>query len=326
MGQLAEDHPRTTDPAAWTPEDIARSEAWRYDLTARETAELLAAARRPAGADEPPPLPLLAPQIAKTVHELKSGVGFRILRGLPVRELGKDGAPKAFLALSRQLGRPMEQPGGVTLAHVRAQPESQARFGFRNTGELPFHADLEDVIGFLCVRSASAGGTRKFASSATVYNVMREEHPRLLRVLTRPFHMALQQPHPDHGHPWTRLPFLDFRDGVFNACAYRVHIKRAQSLPGVPELTPEQNEALAAFNAVADGVAVSVDLEPGDVEYFNNHVVLHTRTGFTDRQGSGRHLLRVWLSMTDFRPLHPEHPIRLRARRDHAGEGRKARS
>lgn len=325
MGQLAEDHPKTTDPAAWTPEDLARSETWRHHLTGRESGELLAAAARPAGADEPP-LPILAPQVQKTFHELKSGVGVRILRGLPVRELGKDGTAKAFLALSRQLGRPMEQPGGVTLAHVRAQSETKGRFGFRNTGELPFHADLEDVIGFLCVRSASAGGTRKFASSATVYNVMREEHPRLLRTLTQPFHMALQQPHPDHGHPWTRLPFLGFRDGGFNACAYRVHIKRAQSLPGVPELTPEQNEALAAFNDVADRVAVTLELEPGDVEYFNNHVLLHTRTGFTDDQDRGRHLLRVWLSMTDFRPLHPEHPISLRARRERAGEDRKERS
>ena len=317
MKDLAQDLPRAVDPAAWMPEDLSRSESWRHTFTGREIAELLAVVREGPSADttQHPPLPLLAPEMEKTALELKSGLGFRILRGLPVRELGKQGNPTAFMALSRQLGLPMEQPGGVKLAHVRQDPDSQKRFGFRATGELPFHADLEDVIGFLCIRPASKGGTRKFASAATVHNVMQEQYPDQLRVLAQPFHMALQHPHPDHGRPWTQLPFLSVQDHRFNACAYRVHIKQAQKLPGVPQLTPAQSQAMDAFNTVADKVAVSVDLKPGDVEYFNNHVVLHTRTRFSDdHQGLGRHLLRVWLSMTDFRTLHPEHPIRLRDR------------
>lgn len=315
-----EDLPKALDPAAWMPDDLTRSEAWRHAFSERELAELFAVARESKGAEEPrekTSLPVLAPEIEKTAHELKSGLGFRILRGLPVKDLGKDGVAAAFMALSRQLGRPMEQPGGVKLAHVRAEPQGKGkgRYGFRATAELPFHADLEDLIGFLCVRSASEGGTRKFASAAAIYNIMREEYPDQLRVLTQPFHMALQRPHPDHGHKWTLLPFLGVKDGLFNACAYRVHIKRAQGLPGVPELTPAQNRALAVFNEVADRVAVSVNLKPGDVEYFNNHVVLHTRTQFSaDDTGPGRHLLRVWLSMSNFRTLHPEHPICLRAR------------
>ncbi len=308
--------PEALDPAAWTKDDLTRSESWRHTFTERELAELMAVAREPAVEKPPekPSLPVLAPEIDKTAQELRSGPGFRILRGLPVEELGEEGAAAAFMALSRLLGRPMTQPGGVKLAHVRAEPQAKGRFGFRAAAELPFHADLEDVIGFLCVTPAAEGGTRKFASAATVYNVMREECPGPLRVLTQPFPMALQRPHPDHGRKWTLLPFLSVQGSLFNACAYRVHIKRAQGLPGVPELTPAQNKALAAFDNVADRVAVSVDLMPGDVEYFNNHVVLHTRTRFSDDNALGRHLLRVWLSMTDFRTLHREHPINLRGR------------
>lgn len=315
-----EELPEALDPAAWTKDDLTPSESWRHNFTERELAELMAVAREPSVEDptEKPSLPVLAPEMEKTAHELRSGPGFRILRGLPVEELGEEGAAAAFMALSRLLGRPMVQPGGVRLAHVRAEPQAggkgKGRFGFRAAAELPFHADLEDVIGFLCVTPASEGGTRRFASAATVYNVMREECPDPLQVLTQPFPMALQRPHPDHGRKWTLLPFLSVKDGLFNACAYRVHIKRAQGLPGVPELTPAQNHALAAFNDVADRVAVSVDLVPGDIEYFNNHVVLHTRTRFSGNDGPSRHLLRVWLSMTRFRTLHPEHPIRLRVR------------
>ncbi len=313
MNDKVEEFPRATDPAAWTPEDIERSAAWRHAFTGREAAELRAVARNDA-TGEGPPLRVLAPQLEQTARELASGVGFRVLRGFPVKELGQEGTPKAFMALSRGLGCPMEQPGGVELAHVRADAKGRKGFGFRAAGELPFHADLEDVIGFLCVRPASGGGTRRFASAVTVYNIMRDEHPDELRVLMQPFHMALQQPHPDHGQKWTRLPFLGVREGVFTACAYPVHIKRAQALAGVPELTPAQTQALAAFNDVAGRAAVSMELKPGDVEYFNNHVVLHTRSEFSEDRGPGRHLLRVWLSMSRFRPLHAEHPISLRAR------------
>ena len=316
-GPCTEEFPRTSDPAAWAPADLGRPAAWLHDFTPNELTELSAVSRA-ALHGEPPSVPegsFLARQMARTERELRSGVGFRILRGLPVHEPTAQAAAATFMALSRCLGEPMEQSRGVTLAHVRAEAENNPHgLGYRAAGTLPFHADLEDVIGFLCLRAARGGGTRRFASAATVYNILAADYPDQLRVLTRPFHVALQEPHPDYGHRWTRLPFVSVRDGVFNACAYPVHIKRARKLAGVPELTAAQNQALEVFNEVADQVAVSLELRPGDVEYFNNHVVLHSRTRFTG-DGSERHLLRVWLSMADFRPLDPDHPISLRRKR-----------
>lgn len=313
-GPAAEEFPRASDSAAWTPTDLGRSPGWLHDFTPNELTEL-AELSGTALRGEPPSASqrsFLAWQMARTGRELQSGLGFRILRGLPVEELTEQEAAATFMALSRRLGEPMEQSRGVTLAHVRADEDNNPHgLGFRAAGALPFHADLEDVIGFLCLRPARCGGARRFASAATVYNILAADYPEHLRVLTRPLHVALQEPHPDHGHRWTRLPFVSVRDGVFNACAWPVHIKRARRLAGVPELTGAQNRALEVFNEVADQVAVSLELRPGDVEYFNNHVVLHSRTPFAG-DGSERHLLRVWLSMTDFRPLHPEHPIRLR--------------
>ena len=338
MSTLMPPIPAVTDPAGWTPEEILRSEDWLHRLSDGEAQELIAAtaAGDPGAADgseELSPLPLLQPAIARTMHDLGSGPGFRVLRGVPVERLGEQGVARAFMTISRRIGEPMEQPGGVRVAHVRSSPQGkggsrfpvagglprrrsgarrQPAFGFRAAGELPFHGDLEDIIGFLCVRPARTGGIRKLASAVTVYNVMRQEHPDQLRVLTEPFHMALQFPHPDHGHRWTQLPFLSVRDDVFNACAYRVHIKRAQALPGVPGLTQAQSNALETFNSIAERVSVSIALRAGDMEFLNNHVVLHTRTQFTDDR-PGRHLLRVWLSIAGLRTLHEEHPISLRS-------------
>ena len=332
--------PVAKDPAGWTPGEILQSEDWLHRLSDGESEELISVAAADGsgigeGSMEPSRFRLLEPQIERIASDLGSGPGFRVIRGVPVERLGELGTAKAFMAIGRAVGEPMEQPGGVTLAHVRSgprrkessrfsvtgglpvgpeRPRRQQEFGFRATGELPFHGDLEDVIGFLCVRPAQRGGARKFASAVTVYNVMRREHPDRLRVLTEPFHMALQFSHPDHGGRWTQLPFLSVRDDVFNACAYRVHIRRAQALPGVPRLTEAQSDALETFNSIADEISVSVELQPGDMEFFNNHVILHTRTQFSD-DPPGRHLLRVWLSIEGFRTLHDQHPIKLRSRR-----------
>lgn len=322
MANGTERFPETADPATWEPHDLDRSEAWCHRFIDTELAELAAFLKEihEDQLPEKPALPLLASQMAVTARELKSGLGFRILRGLPSEDMTEREIVHVFRALSRLLGEPVEQPGGVKIAHVRVEPGSRDRLGFRATGALPFHADPEDVIGFLCVQPSPNGGTRRLASAATVYNVLAVEHPDLLEVLTQPFHVALTHSHPDHGHPWTRLPFLSLRDGVFNACAYPVHIRRAQKLAGVPELTETQSRALEVFDTVADRVAVSLELEPGDIEYFNNHVILHSRTAFAG-EGTGRHLLRVWLSIAAFRPLDPNHPVRLKERMKGSDKG-----
>ena len=44
---------------------------------------------------------------------------------------------------------------------------------------------------------------------------------------------------------------------------------------------------------------------PGDIQFLNNHVTLHTRTAFTDHENDElkRHLLRLWLSPPNNRAL-----------------------
>ena len=47
--------------------------------------------------------------------------------------------------------------------------------------------------------------------------------------------------------------------------------------------------------------------KPGDLQFICNHVMLHSRTEFTDwpEQDRKRHLLRMWLSVPNSRPLSP---------------------
>jgi hypothetical protein len=54
----------------------------------------------------------------------------------------------------------------------------------------------------------------------------------------------------------------------------------------VPPLTQAQQAAMALFNATADRDDVRLDywLEPGDMQFVNNHNIVHTRSQFEDWQ------------------------------------------
>ena len=129
-----EELPEASDPAAWRPDDLTASEAWRHTFTGRELAELLAVARETADAEEPvetPALPVLSPEIEKTAHELKSGPGFRILRGLPVKELGKEGVARASSTVKIAL---IEAVWAFSLIFVTLTPSAAAESCAEYTG------------------------------------------------------------------------------------------------------------------------------------------------------------------------------------------------
>ena len=50
-----------------------------------------------------------------------------------------------------------------------------------------------------------------------------------------------------------------------------------------------------------------MDFRPGDIQFLNNYVILHTRTAFQDGRepGERRLLLRLWLNLREGRRLAP---------------------
>ena len=84
-------------------------------------------------------------------------------------------------------------------------------------------------------------------------------------------------------------------------------IDRADRSPDAPTLTPLQRDALDALETLAEDPALHVRLRlaPGDVLLLNNWTTLHRRSAFTDAPvpRERRHLLRIWLSMPDSRPI-----------------------
>jgi len=64
---------------------------------------------------------------------------------------------------------------------------------------------------------------------------------------------------------------------------------------GIPSLSELQVEALNVVQMLAERLAVVLDLEPGDLLFWNNLGLLHARNGFTDSSEQKRHLIRLWL-------------------------------
>jgi phosphoenolpyruvate-protein kinase (PTS system EI component) len=95
---------------------------------------------------------------------------------------------------------------------------------------------------------------------------------------------------------------VGFKDGRFACRHIRNHITGAQlTFEDVPRLTPLQTEALDMFDALlaSEEICYHMDLQQGDFQFLNNHVVLHARTEYEDfpEPERKRHLLRLWLSL-----------------------------
>ena len=92
------------------------------------------------------------------------------------------------------------------------------------------------------------------------------------------------------------------------ACSYlRVLIDRADADPDCPALTPQQKEAIDFLDQVCEreDLQTRFTLEAGELLFLNNWTTLHRRTAFEDFKDPNkrRHLLRIWLSMPNSRPL-----------------------
>jgi Taurine catabolism dioxygenase TauD, TfdA family len=100
-------------------------------------------------------------------------------------------------------------------------------------------------------------------------------------------------------------------------------VEAAEKLPGIPRLTAAQDEALDLHAEVCEELAFTMELQPGDLQLLNNHVVYHGRTAYEDADGPDRDqlLLRLWISPPNSRALPPG----LRDALGHDGARRPAR-
>lgn len=309
------------DPAAWTCADLKNSQAYLYRLADTEICDILDAVDRVEcqglGLEvitrKEFSLPVFGSVLNDLRQEIIHGRGFVFLRGLPVAGRSMYQIAAAFWGIGSHIGRAVSQNGkGHLLGHVKNLGEvitSATGRGYNSASELGFHADSCDIFGLCCLRTARSGGQHRMVSSVTVYNEMLKRCPELVEELAFRYYRSRRgELPPGETDPWTRQPVLSITDGYFATRGASSTIKRAQGMPGVPDLTIAQNEAIRAYNNLAAELAMDVAFEPGDISLVQNYVTLHARTNYEDwpEADRKRHLLRLWMSFEGARPLHAD--------------------
>ena len=297
-------------PTAWSPEDLRHVERWSYRMDGRDRSELLKATQsiRKRGirlehvTRDNFLLGAFADVLEEVRRELLDGRGIVMLQNFPVDELDREGQAIAYLGLGSFLGKAISQNrDGHLLGHVKdlggdyGNPNTR---GYMTRAEMRFHSDSCDYVGLLCLQTAMKGGESLVTSSVTVYNRLLQERPDLVRILVEDFYRSRMGEVGPGQEPWYKMPIFCFSDGAFYSVGGGIRLEHAQTLPGVPPLTEAQKEALEAYRKTVTACAAEIPFVPGDVQFLNNYVTLHTRRAYDDWPDPRRkrHLLRLWLS------------------------------
>ena len=309
-------------PAAWYGEDLqTKPETWTYVLNEDEVSELMTASQKfkdsgvPLGKISPENFQLsrLRPFLQALADTLKHGIGFQLISGLPIQDCSPLDRAQIFCGIGSYIGKARSQnAAGHLLGHVRDTgadiKDPRVRI-YQTTERQTFHTDSSDVVGLLCINEAKEGGDSMLASSMTAYNEMLKRKPDLLKVLFDPIATDRRGEVPEGEKPYFTIPVYNRFEGFLTCIYQRNYIDSAKRFDDAPKLSDEQIEALDLLDTIVNEPTVNLRmrLKPGDMQFVYNHTMLHDRTAFIDwpDQDRRRHLLRLWLSVPDDRPLPP---------------------
>lgn len=308
-------------PSAWQGSRWESDQSWIYTLNAAAVGELRRALRaaRDAGRElfqiEPQyfPLPTFNEIRDHILADLEGGRGFALIRGLPVEDQSSDAAAMLFWGLGVHLGTPEPQDAaGNLIHHVRDTGRDLSQDDVRKyqtNQDIPFHNDGSDVFLLLCLRNAKSGGRSRLISSTAVFNEIVHRRPDLTEVLQQPFDFDARGQQLDGEPRAQRVPIYNYHEGHLSTVHKRFYIDLAQRFPEVPPLTAEQTEALDLFDEIAaePGMCFEFDMQPGDILAASNYDILHCRTAFEDHEEPARrrHMMRLWVTIPNGRPLPP---------------------
>ncbi len=333
------EHEMVTGACAWHGENMVENPRWRFALSGEDITELQAALAsvRQQGlpwdqirkADFP--LAGLAGKLDEMAVELEDGSGLANLSGLPVEAFG-DGLRHVWYGIGLHLGLPVYQDcNGLLMRDIQDESEdTDAVLGHRLTARdgstfksskartlsnalLRFHTDRADVVGLLCLRQAPVGGISRIASSVAVHNMMLERRPDLAALLYEPVYRARLGEERGGELLSYALSVFGQRKGRFTSHYSRTYVEAAQEMLDVPRMDDQQWQALDMLQDLAEELCMEMTMQPGDMQFINNHVIYHARSAYEDHPGAPldqrRCLHRLWLAMPNSRALPEDHGV-----------------
>ena len=268
--------------------------------------------------DNPLPLLMLRPDsftmprcrelMEKVFDCLENGLGFCLIDKLPLGSISEKEAKSIYWLLSQMLGRPVAQKwcDGRILYSVTdlGLPSGNGVRPDVTNEDQSFHTDNSynicppNIVGLFCLQPAMSGGLSRVVNMRSVLERMEMSHKALVPRLYKPFVFDRQREHADHDTKTLRNPILCKDDGDLRVRVSRNLIYQGYSLED-QSIDYEGEDALAAFFDIIDDPEMykEFDFQAGQIQFVNNRLIGHKRTGFEDwsDENRKRHLLRVWL-------------------------------
>ena len=302
-------------PWAWTGAELGRKSALVREAGPAVLKGLDALAVRIAGRTAPQITradadhPAINTLMAAVREDVMNGRGVSIIAGLDPGRWDPEDYQRLYWSLGTHLGQGVIQSVfGDYVARVERNPDLPWR-GTTTDMELRPHTDFHEVMSLASISKAESGGVSGFVSSLAVHNEIFRTRPDLLEPLYEGwFNVSLR----DRTASARKVPIYSCVDGKVSCFHNRVFFQKPEDA-GQP-----MPSALIEAMALMDSIAARPDtraefmLEPGEVAFWHNFLVMHARTAFQDSEAHRRLLLRLWLNVPDGRPMDDEVSARAR--------------
>lgn len=309
-----------TGPTVWTKEDLeSEPDRWLRTFSEDEIRQVEQAIQQVESRnlqlsevhrDTFPLSAKFTAELEKARDELINGIGFVLLRGLPVQKWTTRQSSIAYLGLGSYIGRRLSQNRqGHMLGHIKDLAEGKEVNGegriYRTQKAQTYHTDESDIVGLLCLHQAMEGGESQVVSSHHIYNVLRKERPDVLEQLCMPHWFYDRKGETSEGEKeWMRTPGYYYYKGKLSMkwdSYYVGALQRFWKAGLLPKYTKSQDEAMAVMEDMCHRLCLEMTLQQGDVQFVTNTHNLHARSAYKDDNDASkkRWLQRLWLATSD---------------------------
>ena len=256
------------------------------------------------------PLDDISDDLENWKWELQEGRALFLLRGLPMDEMSEDDCAFLYWGFGTHFGVAKPQSvAGDRLGYVRDQSDNNRNSrGYQKRSELAMHTDTTDILAMMSIVQAKEGGLSGCTSGPAIYNYLLQNEPEVLETLCSGFHYPVFGLRKPGGSLVTedKYPIFTMADGYLSVSYLRAHIDMA--FGGLDrDMSDAERHALDTFEALSKDprFCLRFNMEPGDIFFMNNYVLLHDRTAFEDHEDPAKRrlLFRLWLDAYEKRPL-----------------------
>jgi hypothetical protein len=242
---------------------------------------------------------------------LMEGKGAVIIGGLDRGRYDLDRFQRIYWGLGTHLGQAaVQSPKLDRIGRVEKAENNPTGRGYLADIELRAHTDFHELLALACFSQAERGGESGLVSSLAVHNILLRERPDLLAPLYEGFYHDFSGP---NGVSARKVPVFCQVDGQVSCYYHGLFVANAARRMGV-DLPENLVEALKYFDSIALRPEVRLDfmLEEGEMGFWHNFVILHSRRSFENSATKKRLLLRLWLNVPDGRAMDPQFTDRAR--------------